>query len=46
VYGVAGLPLGTTVELEVIFEVGLENPDARTHAARRPSWTKTLLAIR
>jgi hypothetical protein len=25
---------------------GVENPDARTHGAQRPAWTKTLLAIR
>jgi hypothetical protein len=43
---VASLPLGTPVELEVISEVGVENPDARTHGAQRPAWTKTLLAIR
>lgn len=36
VYGVASLPLGAPVELEVIFEVGVrEPPDRGTHAAQR-----------
>jgi enamine deaminase RidA (YjgF/YER057c/UK114 family) len=37
VYGVASLPLGTPVELEIIFEVAEKGPAVRPHSGRNKS---------